>query len=134
MPRFLAALPALLLVGCVASSSVNMATGGINTRSAIELTNSVVINDPLAPNWSIREQALTADTYHFALRARSYRTGGDGEAIQIVKRRALQLQREKGYTDFRILDYTEGIDSSSPLTYRFSEGTVQLMNVPVLRN
>ena len=86
-----------------------------------------VVYDPLAPNWSIEEKPLTDDTYYLALRAKSFRTGGDGEAIQIIKRRALQLQREKGYTGYRILDYSEGIESSTPLTRRVSEGTVQLV-------
>jgi hypothetical protein len=89
-----------------------------------------IIYDPLAPNWTIRERVLNADTYHFALRAKSFRTGGDGEAIQIVKRRALQLQREKGYTAYRILDYTEGMESSTPFTHRVSEGTIQLVHTP----
>ena len=86
-----------------------------------------IIYDPLAPNWSIKEQALTGDTYRLALRAKSFRTGGDGEAIQIVKRRALQLQREKGFSAYRILEYTEGVESSTPFTHRISEGTIQLV-------
>lgn len=88
-----------------------------------------VIYDPLAPNWTIKERALTGDTYFLSLRAKSFRTGGDGEAIQIVKRRALQLQREKGYAGYRILDYSEGIESTTPLTHRVSEGTIQLVEL-----
>jgi len=90
-----------------------------------------VIYDPLAPNWTIKERALSGDTYSLSLRAKSFRTGGDGEAIQIVKRRALQLQREKGYAGYRILDYSEGIESSTPLTHRVSEGTIQLVELQV---
>ena len=86
-----------------------------------------VVYDPLAPNWSIEERPLTEDTYVLSLRAKSFRVGGDGEAIQVVKRRALQLQREKGYSAYRILDYSEGIESATPLTYRVSEGTIQLV-------
>ena len=86
-----------------------------------------VVYDPLAPNWRIEERPLNEDTYVLSLRAKSFRVGGDGEAIQIVKRRALQLQREKGYGAYRILDYSEGIESATPLTYRVSEGTVQLV-------
>ena len=88
-----------------------------------------IIYDPLAPNWTIKERALNGDTYFLSLRAKSFRTGGDGEAIQIVKRRALQLQREKGYAGYRILDYSEGIESSTPLTHRVSEGTIQLVEL-----
>jgi len=90
-----------------------------------------IIYDPLAPNWTIKEKALNADTYYLSLRAKSFRTGGDGEAIQVVKRRALQLQREKGYASYRILDYSEGIESSTPLTHRVSEGTIQLVELLV---
>ena len=92
-----------------------------------------VIYDPLAPNWRIEETRLGDDTYAFSLRAKSFRVGGDGEAIQVVKRRAMQLQRERGYTGYRILDYSEGIESSTPLTYRVSAGTVQLVGTPLPR-
>lgn len=86
-----------------------------------------LVYDPFAPNWSIEERNLGSDTFHLSLRAKHFRTGGDGESYQILKRRALQLQRENGYTSYRILDYSEGIESSTPLTYRYSEGTVQLV-------
>ena len=86
-----------------------------------------MIYDPLAPNWSIEERPLNVDTYYLSLRAKSFRTGGDGESVQIFKRRALQLQREKGYASYRILDYSEGIESSTPLTHRVAEGTIQLV-------
>ena len=86
-----------------------------------------IIYDPLAPNWSIKERALGKDSYYVSLRAKSFRTGGDGEAIQILKRRAMQLKRERGYEDFRILDYAEGIESSTPFTHRYSEGTILLV-------
>ena len=90
-----------------------------------------IIYDPLAPNWSIQEQELNKETFYLSMRAKSFRTGGDGEASLIFKRRALKLQREKGYSGYRILDYSEGIESSTPLTHRFSEGTIQLVKTQV---
>ena len=101
--------------------------GAVFTNSNAALL--YVIYDPLAPNWSIKERPLNADTYHLFLRAKSYRTGGDGEAMQIVRRRAQQLQHEKGYGSYRILDYSEGVESSTPLTHRVSEGTIQLVGL-----
>jgi hypothetical protein len=86
--------------------------------------------DPLAPNWTIQEQALDAETYRLSLRAKHFRVGGDGEALRIVKRRATQLQREKGYGAYRLLDYSEGVESATPFTYRVSEGTIQLVRIP----
>lgn len=86
-----------------------------------------IIYDPLAPNWSIQERSLKSDTYYLLMRAKSFRTGGDGESLQIVKRRAAQLQRERGYDSYRILDYSEGVESSTPFTHRVSEATIQLI-------
>lgn len=86
-----------------------------------------LIYDPLAPNWSVEEKLLDSETYHLSMRAKSFRTGGDGEAMQILKRRGLQLQRERGYAAYRILDYSEGVSSSTPFTSRYSEGTIQLV-------
>jgi hypothetical protein len=86
-----------------------------------------IVYDPLAPNWSIEEKVVNEDTYYFSLKAKSFRIGGDGEAMRVLKRRALYLQRERGYAAYKILDYSEGIESSTPLTHRFSEGTVQLV-------
>ena len=86
-----------------------------------------IIYDPLAPNWTIKERALNANTYQLSLRAKHFRVGGDGESLQIVKRRAQQLQHEKGFTSYRLLDYSEGIESATPFTYKVSEGTIQLV-------
>lgn len=90
-----------------------------------------VVYDPLAPNWKIEEKALNTDTYYLSMQAKSFRTGGDGEAMMILKRRALKLQRENGFAAYRILDYSEGIESSTPFTHRFSEGTIQLVRAEI---
>jgi hypothetical protein len=89
-----------------------------------------LIYDPLAPNWEIEEQIISDDTYHFSLRAKSFRIGGDGEALRIIRRRAFGLQRERGSISYRVLSYSEGIDSATPLTSRVSEGMVQLVGLP----
>jgi hypothetical protein len=86
-----------------------------------------VVYDPLAPNWTVKERALKADMFHLSLRAKSFRVGGDGEAYQILKRRAAYLQRSGGYASYRILDYSEGVESSTPLTHRVGEGTILLV-------
>ncbi|MDR1276839.1 MAG: hypothetical protein LBL72_10750 [Candidatus Accumulibacter sp.] len=89
-----------------------------------------LIYDPLAPNWEIEEQIINDDTYHFSLRAKSFRVGGDGESLRIIRRRAFGLQRERGSMGYRVLSYSEGIDSATPLTSRVSEGMVQLVGLP----
>ena len=108
----------------------------ISVETAI-LTGSVLtaiylIYDPLAPNWEISERALNSDSYELSLRAKSFRVGGDGEAYQILKRRAIALQRVHGYSAYRILDYSEGIESSTPLTHRVGGGIIQLVRTDPL--
>ena len=90
-----------------------------------------LIYDPLAPNWLIEEKRLGAEVFALSLRAKSFRTGGDGEAMQVLKRRALALQQENGYAGYRIVAYSEGIESSTPLTRRVAEGSIRLLATPV---
>lgn len=87
-----------------------------------------VVYDPLAPNWRIEERPLDRDTYFVSMQAKSFRTGGDGESGLILKRRAQQLQREAGFSAYRILDYSEGIESSTPFTHRYASGVIQLVH------
>lgn len=86
-----------------------------------------VIYDPLAPNWEIEESRLNDDTYRFSLKMKRYHTGGAGESIQILKRRASQLQYEQGFGSYQIVEYTEGIDSQTIGARRMAEGIVKLV-------
>lgn len=88
-----------------------------------------VVYDPLAPNWAIEERILDRETYVLSLRAKGFRIGGDGESALIVRRRAAQLQRERGSAGFRIVDFVEGIESSTPVTRRYAEGVIQLIGL-----
>ena len=85
-----------------------------------------LVYDPLAPNWRIEESPIDATTYACSLRAKPFRTGGDGEAMQVLKRRALELQRENAAVGYRILAYSEGVVSSTPFTERVAEAKVEL--------
>lgn len=107
-----------------AKTSVSLSTlaTGVAVAAAIYM-----IYDPLAPNWEIEESRLNDDTYRFSLKMKRYHTGGAGESIQILKRRASQLQYEQGYTNYQILEYTEGIDSQTIGARRMAEGTIKLV-------
>jgi hypothetical protein len=83
------------------------------------------VYQPFAANWSIEEAALDDSTYYVRLQAKRYRTGGDGEAMSVLKRRAKQLQHERGFAAYRILEYSEGIESTTIASQRYSEGIVQ---------
>ncbi|MBI2277453.1 MAG: hypothetical protein HYU74_08890 [Dechloromonas sp.] len=86
-----------------------------------------IVYDPLAPNWEIEESRLNETTYRFSLKMKRYHTGGAGESIQILKRRASQLQYEQGFGSYQILEYTEGIESQTIGARRMAEGVVKLV-------
>jgi len=91
---------------------------------------AIAIVDPLAPNWRIEQQELGADRYAFALTKKRFATGGDGEAMQVFRRRVDQLVSEKGYASFQLVEYTEAIESHVPIAQRVSRGVVQFARMP----
>ena len=86
-----------------------------------------LVYDPLAPNWEIEESRLNEDTYRFSLKMKRDHTGGAGESIQALKRRASQIQYEQGFGGYQILEYTEGIDSQTIGARRMAEGVIKLV-------
>ena len=85
------------------------------------------VYQPFAPNWTLEEAKLNEDTYYVRMLAKRFRTGGDGEAMMVMKRRAKQLQHERGYAGFKVIDFSEGIESSTPISQRYSEGIFKLV-------
>lgn len=86
-----------------------------------------VVYDPLAPNWEIEEARLNDNTYRLSMKMKRFHTGGSGESIQLLKRRASQLQHEQGFTQYQILEYSEGIDSQTIGARRMAEGVIRLV-------
>lgn len=107
-----------------ANTAISMST--VVTALAVAAAIYIVY-DPLAPNWEIEESKLNDDTYRFSMKMKRYHTGGSGESIQILKRRASQLQYEQGFAKYHILEYTEGIDSQTIGARRVAEGTIKLV-------
>lgn len=87
--------------------------------------NLYFVYQPFAPNWNVEEAVLDENTYYLRLQAKRFRTGGDGEAIAVLKRRATQLQHARGFAAYRVLEYSEGIESGTIGAQRYSEGIVQ---------
>ena len=85
-----------------------------------------VIIDPLAPNWQIEETRQDGGRYRIAMKKKRFTTGGDGEAAQIFYRRAAQIAREQGGARYRVLEFTEGIESSVPIAQRVAQGVVEI--------
>jgi hypothetical protein len=85
-----------------------------------------VIIDPLAPNWKIEQTQLGANRYLIALKKKRFTTGGDGEAGQIFNRRAAQIARDNGGGVYRIVEFTEGVESTVPIAQRVAQGVVEI--------
>lgn len=102
------------------------ATGLVSGALALAAIQRVY--DPLAPNWEIEESRVDDETFRFSLRMKRYHTGGAGESMQILRRRALQLQHELGYGAYQVLEYSEGIESETLGARRVAGGVVRLAN------
>lgn len=141
-------LPVFLVVGCMAivgCSSTGGSSSSLIPNKAIQLTANTSVSlatlaagaalgaaiyyvyDPLAPNWEIEESQLNEDTYRLSLKMKRFHTGGAGESVQILKRRATQLQYEQGFESYQILEYTEGIDSQTIGARRVGEGVIRMV-------
>jgi hypothetical protein len=132
-----AMIAAACLAGCGGSPLIPNETIQLTAKTSLSLsslaTAAVVgaaiylVYDPLAPNWEIEESKLSPDVYRFSMKMKRYHTGGAGESVQILKRRASQLQYENGFSSYQILEYTEGIDSQTIGARRMAEGTIRLV-------
>jgi hypothetical protein len=126
----------LVLTAC---SSIDGKTPVIIPNRALDISRSVSIPadtvvlavaafyvvDPLAPNWSIEQYDLGGDRYAFALKKKRFTSGGDGESQQVFKRRIDQFARERGFSSYQVIEFSEGIDSNVPIAQRVSHAIVQ---------
>lgn len=137
----------LLVSGCTTSSMLedkgvsgdlvqNVAILGVASkllapnRSDMFLYGMIyLIYDPAAPNWEIEQVRLSEDVFRLQLRMKRYHTGGSGESMMVMKRRAEQLQRELGYSGYQVLEFAEGIESETIAARRFGEGRIQLVGL-----
>ena len=84
------------------------------------------VADPMAPTWGVNLHKLSDDRYRIDLRQKKFALGGDGEAHQVFHRAAERLAEENGYAGYRILNYTESLESGPLLDQRTSRGVIQL--------
>jgi len=76
-------------------------------------------------NWTVEHASTGPDRFRISLRKNTLRAEGDGEAGQLFKRQAQQLVTENGYDGYRILEYTEGIESASLVHQRVAQGVIE---------
>jgi hypothetical protein len=138
--RSIALCAAVLCGGCtgidgVSSRSVIIPPEVINVSKSLSIPLEGVaaaaalymIVDPLAPNWQIEETPLATDRYRIAMKKKRFTTGGDGEAAQVFYRRAAQIVREQGGARYRVVEFSEGVESSVPIAQRVAQGVVEVV-------
>lgn len=84
------------------------------------------IVDPLAPNWKVEVEPLGQHRYRMGLTMKRFITGGEGEAAVVVKRAAEKLRKEGGYSEFALLEFSEGIESHVLIAQRLAHAVVEL--------
>ncbi|RTL57781.1 MAG: hypothetical protein EKK46_02280 [Rhodocyclaceae bacterium] len=151
--RLVLLLGAALLAGCESLGSLTSSTnaagtypkgGAIVPATNIALTPTYTVSlekllywggvgaiayyvvDPLAPNWQIREAKFADNHYMLSLKMKRYYAGGAGEARVVFNRRAKELANAGGFSDFKILEYSEGLESNAIGSQRTSEGVIVL--------
>jgi hypothetical protein len=131
---------ALTSAGCStlegsASSSAIIPNQSLNISHSLHLSlESIaagallfVIVDPLAPNWRIEQTRLGENRFRIALKKKRFTTGGDGEVMPAFNRRAEQIAIEFGSSQYRIVEFTEGIDSAVPIAQRVAQGIIEII-------
>lgn len=89
-----------------------------------------LVLDPLAPNWNIEEAPMADNYVHFSLKMKRYYSGGAGEARSVFQRRAKELALLNGFDGYRVIEYSEGMESSVLGSQRTAEGVVVLTMKP----
>ena len=84
------------------------------------------IVDPLAPNWKVEVEPVGKHRYRMALTMKRFITGGEGEAAVVVKRAAEKLRKEGGYSEFALVEFSEGIESNVLIAQRLAHAVVEL--------
>jgi len=82
--------------------------------------------DPLSPNWQIQQSQLAPERFELALMKKRFTTGGDGEAWQVFQRRAAQIARDSGAPGYRVVDFSEGVESQTLIARRVARGVIEI--------
>lgn len=129
-------LVALMLAGCSAfrlpseplavSSDFQPPFDGVVAAVALGAAAYYVI-DPKAPNWEVRTTQLDPKRVEIALRMKRFSTGGEGEALALVRRHASEIAAKAGAGGYELQSYTQGIDSETLGARRYSLGVIRLL-------
>lgn len=100
--------------------------GTITAGAAVAIGTAYLIYDPLAPNWEMQERRLEERRFYLSLLMKRFNTGGDGDALSIVKRRAQDLVTANGMGYYKIESLEQKIDSQTIGARRTAEAVIVL--------
>jgi len=86
--------------------------------------------DPQQANWEVEAVPLAGQRVELRLRMKRFHTGGAGEAGQAFNQRARALAFYGGYSGYRTLEYSEGIESLVGGARRVVSGVIELLGTP----
>jgi hypothetical protein len=85
-----------------------------------------LIVDPLAPNWKVEVEPLSPTRYRVGLTMKKFITGGEGESTAVLRRTAERLRKERGASEYAILEQSEGIESHVLIAQRVAHAVIEL--------
>lgn len=85
-----------------------------------------LVIDPLAPNWKVDVASLGARRFAIRMTMKRFIVGGEGEIGSVLRRTAEKLVQEGGYTEYALIELTEGIESRVTLAQRVAQGVIEL--------
>ncbi|MEC5388088.1 hypothetical protein VVD49_20310 [Uliginosibacterium sp. H3] len=83
--------------------------------------------DPLSPSWEIKETRMPDNRVLYSMRMQYFHLGGDGEAYQVLERRATAYAQEQGVAKYEIRRFRESIDSRMIFPRRTAEAELVLI-------
>jgi len=139
--RLILSLGAAFVCGCSSTGNSDSSGNFLIPGKTLNLSESLqiplegmvagailfIVVDPLAPNWKIEQAKLDEDRYRIALTKKRFTTGGDGEAAPVFNRRAEQIARANGDGRYRVLEFSEGIESTVPIARRVAQGVIEVI-------
>lgn len=76
-------------------------------------------------NWTLEEIQSGGNVYRITLKKNILRQDGNSEANMLFKRRAGEIVAENGFDGYRIVEYSEGIESAALGAQRVAHGIIQ---------
>jgi hypothetical protein len=118
------------------NKTINVSPGYATTLEKVVVTAGAAaalyyVYRPLDPNWDAAEVQIGADTFRISLRMKRFYTGGEGEALQVTRQYAENLQAAHGASEYVLLSFSQGIESTTPIAQRVAQATVRLKNMSV---